>query len=332
MKAVLMAGGEGSRLRPLTINRPKPMVPIADRPVMGHIVELLKLHGITELVVTLQYLANVIQDQFGDGSSLGVQIEYSVEESPLGTAGSVKNAEHLLQEPFLVISGDALTDIDLSGLICFHKEKGALATLTLQHVGNPLEYGVIITDEDAAITQFLEKPSWGELFSDTVNTGIYMLDPKVFDYIEEGAVVDWSKDVFPAMLEQGERLFGYIADGYWTDVGTLHEYMRATADYVGGRVKLPRVGRRIYDEVWVNGDVEIADDAHMQGPIYLGHGVKIKSGAISRGPAVVRDYTIIDARATIDRSISWRNTYIGERAELRGAIVARQCNIKNRAV
>ncbi|HZB94926.1 MAG TPA: mannose-1-phosphate guanyltransferase [Herpetosiphonaceae bacterium] len=332
MKAVVMAGGEGSRLRPLTINRPKPMVPLADRSVMWHIIELLKLHGITDLVVTIQYLANVIQDQFGDGSAYGVHIDYSVEETPLGTAGSVKHAEHLLQEPFLVISGDALTDIDLSALISFHAAKGGVATLTLKHVPNPLDYGVIITDANGQITQFLEKPSWGELFSDMVNTGIYMLEPAVFDFIEKGAMVDWAKDVFPAMLAQDKALFGYVADGYWTDVGTIQEYMRATADYLSGKVNIPRIGQRIDGDVWVGGEVEIAPDAHLNGPIFLGHGVKIKSGVRIHGPSVVRDYTVVDARALIDQSIIWRNSYIGERVELRGAIVGRQCNIKSRAV
>ncbi len=203
MKAVVMAGGEGSRLRPLTINRPKPMVPLVDRPVMEHIIELLKLNGITEIVVTIQYLANVIQDHFGDGSAFGVHIDYSLEEQPLGTAGSVKNAEHLLKEPFLVISGDALTDFNLSQIIEFHNASGAMATLTLTRVPNPLEYGVIIVNEQGQVRQFLEKPSWGEVFSDTVNTGIYVLDPEVFKYIERGKVTDWSKDIFPHMLTQG---------------------------------------------------------------------------------------------------------------------------------
>lgn len=332
MKAVLMAGGEGSRLRPLTVNRPKPMVPLVDRPVMEHTIELLKIHGITEIVITVQYLAAVIQDYFGDGSAFGVQIEYSVEESPLGTAGSVKLAQHLLEEPFLVISGDALTDIDLTSLITFHNTHCALATLTLKHVPNPLEYGVIITDEDKRIIQFLEKPSWGELFSDTVNTGIYVIDPKVLDMIQPGVNVDWSKDVFPKMLERGEQLYGFVAEGYWTDIGTLQEYMRATSDYLRSNVQLPRLGERIRDEIWVEGDVEIAPDAQLNGPIFLGYGVKIKSGASIHGPTVIRDYTIIDVRTTVDRSIIWRNSYIGERAELRGAIVGRQCNIKSRAV
>lgn len=332
MKAVVMAGGEGSRLRPLTINRPKPMVPIVDRPVMAHIIELLKIHGITEIVVTVQYLSNVIQDHFGDGSSYGVHIEYSLEEQPLGTAGSVKNAENLLQEPFLVISGDALTDFDLSRIIQFHLDNNAMATLTLTRVPNPLEYGVIIADEQGYVRQFLEKPSWGEVFSDTVNTGIYVLDPSVFKYIEKGKFTDWSKDVFPQMLRKNDALMGYVAEGYWTDVGTIEEYMRANSDYMAGKVALPRVGQNVFGEVWVDGDAEIAPDAQFHGPVFLGHGAKIKGGVIIHGPSSIRDYTIIDTRATVDRSIIWRNSYIGERAELRGAIVLRQCNIKSRAV
>ncbi|GAB4215151.1 MAG: mannose-1-phosphate guanyltransferase [Roseiflexaceae bacterium] len=332
MKAVLMAGGEGSRLRPLTINRPKPMVPLVDRVVMAHIIELLKVHGITEIVVTVQYLANVIQDHFGDGSAYGVHIDYSLEEQPLGTAGSVKNAEHLLQEPFLVISGDALTDFDLTKIINAHATSGASATLTLTRVPNPLEYGVIIVDERGAIRQFLEKPSWGEVFSDTVNTGIYVLNPEVFRYIEKGKFTDWSKDVFPQMLRRNDRLMGFIAEGYWTDVGTIEEYMRASRDYMLGKVKLPRVGQRLFDDVWAEGDAEIGQDVQFHGPVYLGHGVKIKNGAIIHGPSAIRDYTVVDSRATIDRSIIWRNSYIGERAELRGSIVLRQCNIKSRAV
>ncbi len=332
MKAVVMAGGEGSRLRPLTINRPKPMVPLADRPVIAHIFELLKLHGITDIIVTVQYLASVIQDFFGDGSAYGLNIVYSVEETPLGTAGSVKNAQHLLQEPFLVISGDALTDINLTNIIEYHYQKQALVTVTLKRVDNPLDYGVVITKEDGSIKQFLEKPSWGQLFSDTVNTGIYIIDPRVFDFFEAGQNVDWAKDIFPVLLREGQELFGYVTDGYWTDIGTLDAYMRATADYLHGYVHLPRLGTNIGGDIWVGGEYEIAPDAQLFGPIFLGHGVKIKGGVVVHGPSVIRDYNIVDTRAIIDRSIIWRNSYIGERAELRGAIVTRQSNIKSRAV
>jgi mannose-1-phosphate guanylyltransferase/phosphomannomutase len=332
MKAVVMAGGEGSRLRPLTIGRPKPMVPMVSKPVMGHILDLLKRHGITEVVVTLHFMPEAIQSYFGDGSSMGMTIHYAVEETPLGTAGSVKNAEQYLDEPFLIISGDAVTDINLQEVIAFHQEKGAEATLTLYRVPNPLEYGVIITDPDGKITQFLEKPSWGEVISDTVNTGIYVLEPAVLDLIKEGVPTDWSKDVFPELLESGRPLYGYVAGGNWTDVGDISEYMRASGDVLYHRVHTEELGRHIGGDVWVGAGVEIAPDAQLYGPIYLGEEVKIKGGVIIHGPTVVRDYTIVDNRVHIDRSIIWRNCYIGEGAEVRGAIIGRQCTVKGRAV
>jgi mannose-1-phosphate guanylyltransferase/phosphomannomutase len=332
MKAVVMAGGEGSRLRPLTIGRPKPMVPMVSKPVMGHILDLLRRQGITEVVVTLYFMPDVIQSYFGDGSNLGMTIHYAIEETPLGTAGSVKNAQEYLDEPFLIISGDAVTDINLKQVVDFHKEKGAEATLTLYRVPNPLEYGVIITDADGKITQFLEKPSWGEVISDTVNTGIYVIDPSVLDLIEEGVSTDWSKDVFPQLLESGRPLYGYVADGNWTDVGDISEYMRASGDVLHHNVHTDELGKHIGGEVWVGEDIEIAPDAQLYGPIYLGKEVKIKGGVIIHGPTVIRDYTIVDNRAHIDRSIIWRNCYIGEGAEIRGAIVGRQCTVKSKAV
>jgi len=334
MKAVVMAGGEGSRLRPLTIGRPKPMVPVVNKPVMAHILDLLKRNGITDVVVTVQYLADMIQDFFGNGHSFGMNIEYAVEEMPLGTAGSVKNAELFLSrdEPFLIISGDALTDFELGGIIAFHQNHRAIATLTLYRVPNPLEYGVVITDADGRITQFQEKPSWGEVMSDTVNTGIYVIQPEVLDLIEPDKSVDWSKDVFPRLLEGGDPLYGYVASGYWCDIGNIEEYMRASFDLLSGKVHLEPLGQHIGGNVWVAESVEIAPDARLYGPVYLGNEVKIKGGVIVHGPAVIRDYTVVDNRAHLDRTIIWRNSYIGEAAELRGAIVGRNCSLKAKTV
>jgi mannose-1-phosphate guanylyltransferase/phosphomannomutase len=331
MKAVVMAGGEGSRLRPLTIMRPKPMVPIVGRPVMEHILNLLRGHGITDVVVTVQYLASAIEDYFGDGSAFGMHIEYSREEMPLGTAGSVKNAEALLTEPFLVISGDALTDFNLGEIIRFHQMRRALATLTLAHVTNPLEFGVIITDEDGHIRQFLEKPSWGEVFSDTINTGVYVLDPKVLSYFERNKQVDFSGDVFPMMLEKGDPIYGYVADGYWCDVGNLAEYVKANADALQGHVKV-RIPGRESGGVWAEEAVEIAPDAQIFGPVYLGHDCKVRSGAVVHGPSCIGSYTIVDDGAQIDRTVIWNNSYIGERSELRGALVGSQSSVKSRAM
>ena len=333
MRAVVMAGGEGSRLRPLTINRPKPMVPVASKACLGHIFDLLKRHGITDAFVTLQYLATVIQDAYGDGGSIGMRLLYSIEETPLGTGGSVRQiGDALGTEPFLVISGDALTDIDLAKVIAFHREKGAAVTLCLKHVPDPLEYGVVITDGDGRITKFLEKPSWGEVFSDTINTGIYVIDPRVLVRYEVGAAFDFSKDLFPQLLAEGEPLYGYVADGYWTDVGNIGEYMRANADVLQGKVRVEALGREVAPGVWSDGEVQIDPSAILLGPIYLGDGSKVGPQAQIVGPTVLRDHVIVEPGAIIDRSVVWRNTYIGERSEVHGAIVGRQCALKARVM
>jgi mannose-1-phosphate guanylyltransferase/phosphomannomutase len=333
MKAVVMAGGDGARLRPLTIGRPKPMVPVVNKPVMGHILDLLKSHGITDVVVTLRYLASVIQDFFGDGSNLGMNITYVIEDAPLGTAGSVKHAAAYLDETFLVISGDALTDFDLTHIIRMHKARNTLATITLTHVPNPLEYGVVITNEESYVDRFLEKPGWAELISDTVNTGIYVLEPAALEMIPAGVPYDFSNDLFPAMLENHLPIYGHIADGYWCDVGNIAEYQRATGDLLYGRIKLAEpIGTHVGGGIWVGENVEIAPSAQLFGPVYLGNEVKIKGDVQIYGPSVIRDNTVVDNYSRIERSIAWRNNYIGENCEIRGAIITRQCTIKPKVV
>jgi mannose-1-phosphate guanylyltransferase/phosphomannomutase len=334
MKAVVMAGGEGSRLRPLTLNRPKPMIPLVNRVVLAHIGELLRRNDFTDVVATLQYRAEDIQNYFGDGQGLGINLHYAVETRPLGTAGSVKHAAPQLdaQEPFLVISGDALTDFDLSKVIEFHKSVGALVTVTLTRVSNPLEYGVVALDEDGAIRRFIEKPSWGEVLSDTVNTGIYIVSPEIFAEIEPEVAVDFSRDLFPKLMKKGAPLYGCVAPGYWTDVGTLEEYHHATADILNKKVNIGEIGQEIREGIYVEEDVEIEDDVELYPPIYMGRGARIKRGAVIHGPTVIRAHTIVDNRAHIDRSIVWQNVYIGQGVELRGAIVASRSSIGTRAV
>ncbi len=327
-----MAGGEGSRLRPLTLGRPKPMIPLVTKPLLSHIFDLLKQHGITDVVVTVQYMASRIQDYYGDGSQIGMKIEYSLEDVPLGTAGSVKNAAHLLDDTFLVISGDALTNFDLTRIVNYHREKGGLATVTLTRVPNPLDYGVVQTHDDGRIHRLDEKPGWSDVVSDTVNTGIYVLEPKVLERIEPGEVFDFSHDLFQEMIEENGPVYGVVVDGYWTDVGRFEEYHRASDDMLHGYIRLESLGEEVRPGVWAGGDVDIAPDANLQGPIYLGSGAQIKGGVTIIGPAVVRDNVVVDNRATIERSIIWRNCYIGERVEIRGAIIALQCSIKARAM
>jgi mannose-1-phosphate guanylyltransferase/phosphomannomutase len=329
MKAVVMAGGAGSRLRPLTIHRPKPMIPIVNKPVMAHTLDLLKKHGITEVIVTVQYLADFIQDYFGDGSSLGIRIRYSVEETPLGTAGSVKNAADFLDDTFLVISGDALTNIDLTRLGDYHKKANTLATLALYTVSNPIEYGVITTNSEGHITRFQEKPSRGSVMSDHVNTGIYVLEPEILDFIPHNTPFDFAQDLFKMLHEQGHKLHGYIASDYWCDVGNISEYIRATSNALDNMISGMDLGNYIGDGIWAGQDVDISPSAYIKGPVYLGNAVQIKSGAVILGPTVIRDYTVVDNEAQIDRSILWRNCYIGERVQISGAVVLRQCSLKS---
>src|SRR5579864_2742110 len=210
MKAVVMAGGEGSRLRPLTSRHPKPLVPVVGTPVIEHILRLLRDHGITQVVVTLAYLGAEVRNRLGDGSELNMEIEYVVEDRPLGTAGSVRNAAHLLDSTFIVISGDAMTDLDVTAVIREHRERESMATIVLHQVPNPLEYGVVVTDDEGNVKRFLEKPSWGEVFSDHANTGIYVVEPQVLDHIPADTPSDWSQDVFPMMLRRHEPLHGIL--------------------------------------------------------------------------------------------------------------------------
>src|SRR3954447_23236366 len=265
MKAVIMAGGEGTRLRPLTSNCPKPMLPLANRPMMEHIVGLCKRHGIDEIVVTVAFLANQIRTYFGDGSAFGVRMVYATEDQPLGTAGSVRNAMAELDERFLVISGDVLTDIDLGRIVDFHDQHKALATIGLVAVPDPLEFGIVITHDDGSIERFLEKPTWGQVFSDTINSGIFVLEPRIFDYIDPEGAVDFSSEVFPALLEAKEPLFGAVASGYWEDVGTIEAYVRAHQDVLDGRVQLDVPGFQLSHGVWLGEGAEVHPDAVVAG-------------------------------------------------------------------
>lgn len=334
------------------------MVPVMNRPVMEHIIELLKSHNLSEIGVTLQYLPDCIQNYFGDGSEWGVTLRYYVEEVPLGTAGSVKNAERFLDDTFLVISGDGLTDIDLSAAIQFHREKQAAATLVLMEVDSPLEYGVVITDPQGRITKFLEKPSWGEVFSNKVNTGIYILEPQVLSFFEPGQIFDFSKDLFPRLLADGLPLFGYVAQGYWCDIGNLEQYQQAHFDVLAGRtrVKMPgfatgpkqgeqgqqRVqreqegqgepgeqGQGLRPRVWIGQNTQIDLTAEIKDRVVIGDNCHIGPGVQIGNDCIIGDNVVIEEQASLKRSIILENCHIGKRAQLRGSILANQVQVQS---
>jgi mannose-1-phosphate guanylyltransferase / phosphomannomutase len=328
MKAVIMAGGEGTRLRPLTSNQPKPMLPLGNRPIMEHIVRHVRNHGFKDIVVTVQFLASQVRNYFGDGSDMGVDLTYATETTPLGTAGSVKNAAEQLDETFLVLSGDALTDVNLDEAVAFHRRSGAMVTVALKRMENPLEFGIVITREDGRIERFLEKPHWGQVFSDTINTGIYVIEPEVFDRIPDGPS-DFAGDIFPKLLSWGAPLYGYVVDGYWEDVGNLEAYQLAHQDILDGRVKVDIPGFEVRPGLWLGEGAEIDPDANLDGPVLVGDFAKVEGGASLREYSVIGSGVVVKRGAVLHRAIVHDNAYIGQGASLRGCVVGRSADVKH---
>jgi mannose-1-phosphate guanylyltransferase/phosphomannomutase len=332
MRAVLMAGGSGTRLRPLTCDLPKPMVPILNRPIAEHIINLLKRHHITEVVATLHYLPDVMRDYFQDGSDFGVQMTYAVEEDqPLGTAGCVKNISELLDDTFLVISGDSITDFDLSAAIEFHKANQSKATLILTRVPNPVEFGVVITDDQMRIRRFLEKPSTSEIFSDTVNTGTYILEPSVLNYLPVNEESDFSKDLFPLLLARDEPMYGYIAEGYWCDVGHLDAYRDAQYDGLHQKVLLDFAYEERKPGLWVGQNTHIDPTAKIETPALIGSNCRIGPRVTLEAGTVIGDNVTVGADADLKRPILWNGAIIGEEAHLRACVIGRGTRVDRRA-
>ncbi|WP_366922817.1 NTP transferase domain-containing protein [Metallumcola ferriviriculae] len=328
MQGIVMAGGAGSRLRPLTCDLPKPLVPLVNRPVMSYALDLLRELGIKDVGVTLQYLPDKIRYYYGSGDGLGLNMHYFVEETPLGTAGSVKNAEDFLQDTFVVISGDALTDFDLRPAIRFHREKKALATLVLTRVSVPLEYGVVITDNKGRVRKFYEKPGWSDVFSDNINTGIYILEPEVLSYIPKEKFFDFSKDLFPMLLENGLGMYGFSLDGYWCDIGDLNQYREAQYRLLSGDTKWAiGKGSQQSPGVIMGRNSRIDPQAKLIPPVVIGDDVFISAGAEIGPLTVIGSRTNIDGSASVKHSIIWPETVVKGGAAIRGAVIGRGAEI-----
>jgi len=325
MTGVILAGGFGTRLRPLTINIPKPMVPIANKPILHHIIKLLKKNGIKDLIIILYHQPELIKDYFKDGEKFGVNIKYIISDEDLGTCGATALAKEYLKDDFLVISGDILTDFNLSEIINFHLKKKSIATITLTRVSNPLQYGIVITTEDGKIVRFLEKPSWGEVFSDTINTGIYILNPKIFDFVPEKKEFDFSKNLFPLLLKKELPIFGYISSGYWKDIGNVKEYKIAHEDIIKGQVDIEIEGERasrIGSDIWMAEDCKIKNIKNLLGTVVLGNNVKIGNSRIPN--SFIGDNVEIEDGVEISDSIIWENTKIKKECKISDSILCKK--------
>ena len=326
MKTVVMAGGFGTRLRPLTAHLPKPLVPVGNVPIMEHIVRLLKRHGFTDLAVLLYFLPDTITGHFGDGSAWGVNMTYVTPTADLGTAGAVKFAVGESDEPILVVSADVLTDFNLAEAVTFHRSKDAEATMVLTRVEQPLAYGIVITDEEGRVLRFLEKPAWGEVFSDTINTGIYLLEPSVFRAIPAGRPYDFGKELFPALLASGRSLWGHVAKGYWRDVGDLAEYRTAHLDLLQGRVGVDIPGERHSGNghtVWLDAGARVDYSSRLAGSVVVGRGAVIAPGARVANSVIGPD-SIVQAGADVEGSVIWDGVEIGPGAVVKEAVIGRK--------
>ena len=330
MKAMVLAAGLGTRLRPLTGSISKPMVPIVNRPVMYHILSLVKKHGFDKAVANLHYHPHAITNYFGRGQSIGIELRYSLEPKLLGTAGGVKNVENFLGDgSFLVISGDALTDLDLTRLARQHQEAGGIASLALKRVKDPSRFGVVIQGENNRIAGFQEKPPPGEELSNLCNCGIYIFEPEIFDYIPEKSFYDFGKQVFPDLVARGIPFYGFEIDGYWNDVGSLAQYRIGNFDALTGQVKVEIPGEEILPGIHVGKGTYISKTARLEPPVLLGDYCRVGEGASLIGPLTVGDHSVIEAGASLEGVIKWRAAQTGAGAQVTGGIIGTGAHIRD---
>jgi mannose-1-phosphate guanylyltransferase len=319
MKAVILVGGEATRLRPLTCNTPKIMVPVLNRPFFEHFVGYLKAHNILDIVLAIGKSAGQVRGYFGDGSRLGVRVVYSVEDSPLGTAGAVKNAQRFLDDSFIVFNGDVFTDIDLTAMAQLHRKNEAVASLALTPVDDPTMYGVVETDGKGRVKRFLEKPSRDEATTNMVNAGIYVLEPDIFNYIAPNAFSMFERDVFPLLLKKRQAIFGYPFHDYWIDIGSPDKYLKLQHDLLG---------RRTGDQgVEFEGESSVDSSARLEGPVLIGRGCSIDRNSTMKGPVVLGARCHVEEGASVEGAVLWEDCRVGRGARLTNCLVASRCQI-----
>ncbi|HET7698952.1 MAG TPA: NDP-sugar synthase [Vicinamibacterales bacterium] len=331
MKAILLAGGKGTRLRPMTVHTPKPIVPILNRPFLYYQIDQLKqIAEIDEVILSLNYQPRRIEEIFGEGQGLGLRIRYVVEPMPLGTGGAIRYAGDSLTESVVVFNGDVLTQVDLAAVLRLHRERKAKATIVLTPVDNPRAYGLVETDRDGNIRRFLEKPGEDEITCNTINAGIYVLEPDTFDRIPKDTAWSIERSFFPSLIERGETFVAYVYDGYWIDIGTPAKYLQVHRDIMDGRYSAPPFSGG--PAAWISPEARVDEQAHVEGPCFIDEGAVIKAGAKILPYAVIGKQTHVDEGATVDGSIVWPNGWIGPDAVVRGSILGRNCHVGRSAV
>jgi NDP-sugar pyrophosphorylase family protein len=332
MKAILLAGGKGTRLRPLTVHTPKPIVPIFNRPFLYYQIDLLKqVPEIDEVILSLNYQPRRIEEIFGEGDGLGVKLRYVVEPMPLGTAGAVRYAGDDLTESVLVFNGDVLTQVDLGAVLELHRARKAKATIVLTPVENPRAYGLVETDAAGNVQRFLEKPGEDEITCNTINAGIYVLEPETFERIPKDTAWSIERSFFPSLIDRRETFVAYVHDGYWIDIGTPAKYLQVHRDIMDGRYSAPPFAGQA-NTTWVSPGARVEPGVELHGPCFVDEGAVIKAGARLMPYSVVGRRTHVDEAAVVDGSIIWANGWIGREAHVRGAILGRNCHIGRNAI
>lgn len=331
MKAMILAAGVGSRLDPLTRQLPKPMVPIVNKPVIEHIVELLKEHGFNEIMMNLYHLGDSIREYFGDGSKCGVKIYYSQEEELMGTAGGVKRVASFFDDAFIVIGGDDLADFNLTELVNTHRSKNALATIALAKVDDPSQFGIVLLDEEGRISRFLEKPKETEAFSNTANTGVYLFQPEVLDLIPDNEFYDFGKQLFPKLLELNKPFYGSLTDSYWSDVGNIESYRETQCDALAGRVDLSFPVKEQREKVWIGENVEIHPTAEIGSPVLIGNGCRIGAGAKVLENSILADGCTVEENAVLHGTILWEGATVMRDTWLDRCVVGTDCHVMTNA-
>jgi mannose-1-phosphate guanylyltransferase len=331
MKAILLAGGKGTRLRPLTVHTPKPIVPILNRPFLYYQIDQLReIPEIDEVILSLNYQPRRIEEIVGEGDGLGIRVRYVVEPMPLGTGGAIRYAGDSLTESVVVFNGDVLTQVDLAAVLRLHRERKAKATIVLTPVDNPRAYGLVETDPDGNIQRFLEKPGESEITCNTINAGIYVLEPDTFDRIPKDTAWSIERSFFPSLIERGETFVAYIDHGYWIDIGTPAKYLQVHRDIMDGRYSAPPFNGT--SAAWTSPDARVDEGAVVQGPCFIDEGAVIKAGARILPYSVIGRQTHVEEGAVVDGSIIWPNGWIGPEASLKDSILGRNCHVGRSAV